>query len=151
MRFRTYLNDKFNYWGFIEEDGKMQYVAPPKGQAEVVLSLTNRATNIKDKNGNEIYEGDWIKCNKTLSKDKSIVVLDPAPNKPVVVVEVTFKDGDGFYLRMVGFEPLINMDTILFDAYEIIGNCFQGPDKSIALMKKKDLEDSNKKTNDSKK
>lgn len=128
MRFRSYIDNKFHYWGFIEKDGNVEFVSPPNEPADIVLAASQRSTNLKDIKEKEIFEGDWIKSHKTKDKDDKFIILDPMPNKSVVVMEVIFQDQDGFYLKLAGFEQLIKIDNVLFNKYEVIGNCFEGPD-----------------------
>ena len=84
-----------------------------------------RFTGLKDKNGKDIYEGDFItfSCNYTI--DSSDVDVIQWRNQEVFYNE----EYAGFYFgRKREFKIL---DEIMPDTIEVVGNIFENPDLSI--------------------
>ena len=122
MKFRIMLGKTWHYWGFIE--GKTDYIFAgiPNSNVEPMtmkeaMERSQQYTNLKDKNGKEIYEGDIIEFKQYVIDSNNKV----NPNKfKTVVQEVKFESS----IITQGF----NVYKAFSDRCEIIGNIYENPE-----------------------
>lgn len=122
IKMRTYIDSQFSYWGHIKP-GTFAGPASSSGEflsIEEIMERTQMFTNLKNKDGKEIWEGD---CFKTSDKHG---------NSGNCIAEVKFIEGCfGVHVHRKDLiqviEPLYKYLERFKDSTEIIGNIIENP------------------------
>jgi uncharacterized phage protein (TIGR01671 family) len=107
-------SDRFHYWGFL--DGGFYAPSLTNESLSDALEHSQQFTGLKDKNGKEIYEGDFIRCPER--------VKYPASGGKVTQYERT--ERIEWTDKESGFG--INQWEVSEYDFEIIGNIYENPE-----------------------
>lgn len=113
FRQRNKNNGQWHYWGCIR-DG--EFTGPMTSDNYVRPEESNESTGLLDKNGKEIYEGDWLRADDDSKAD--------------YWCEVIWKDG-GFFLRekwKQEYPDAILMPASCIGYFEYCGNIHENPE-----------------------
>ena len=146
IKFRVFIDRKFYYWGFINNQFIGLPIVSNLGQKEV-MGRSQQFTGLLDRHGKEIYEGDIIAFEETVMSD---VGEDKSNYIEKRIVE-NFKYADGkvgkrmfgreikivnWENKSCGFEPFSDSDGNCghcgggerAGACEVIGNIYENPE-----------------------
>lgn len=126
IKFRQFFEGKFHYWGYVKEG---EFIAPlSTSEAQKVES--QQFTGLKDKNGNEIYDGDVLKLFiPSLMTDEE---TDMSFSSPSVEIATVQWDEDGsrwkftFSTGWEGFRTSSTKEKA--KKVEVIGNIYENPE-----------------------
>lgn len=108
IKFRQFVNDMWHYWGFMENGNFISPMVSQNGTYHAAMNQSGQFTNLLDRNGICIYEGD---------------ILAPQKERRGVW-ECISKDGR-FELTPHGGYGTKNQAIINFKHLEIIGNIYE--------------------------
>lgn len=111
IKYRVFVNNKFYYWGWINNQFVGLPVVSGLGQSEVIKT-SQQFTGLHDKNGVPIFEGDIVE------RYYSATALDYVKLKPMVVVW----ENSGFILKGEDKNWEISENP------EVIGNIYETPE-----------------------
>ncbi len=97
IKFRQWTGDRFSYWGFSKPDAS-DFVSPIDQEFE-----SQQYTELKDKNGIEIYEGDICSFDDQIPRE-------------------VFWIGGGFHTNTTRISPYWASEL------EVIGNIYEDPE-----------------------
>jgi len=117
IKFRVIIDGKHYYWGWVNNQFVSMPIVSKFGQEDVV-ARSRQYTGLKDKNGKEIYEGDFLGRYTQTKKIKDLHFIE--------WIEMSFENDEMLYWEatMTGF----SLPKKSYNKLEVIGNIFENPE-----------------------
>lgn len=118
----------FSYWGFINHKGEFDKgcFASPSQNNQTYRKFENQFTGLKDKNGEEIWEGDIIKRHLEFWTDPADIGGTRLYKKDLINI---IEWGVWCYIKREKLNsPCTSFDRIEAREYEKIGNIYENPE-----------------------